>query len=529
MINYLNSVYKKIKKHPAKILIVLVLLLGAWLRLSYFGDYLRFNNDQARDIKVVQEMQSGNWPLLGPKAGGTTFNLGPAFYYLEFLSGLFFGFSPTGIAFFIPLLSIASIYLFYLFFRKIFSLPLALGLSLLYASSFFVIKYSRFAWNPNAIPFFLLAFFLLLSQIYNKEKLGWLDCLLLGVVTGIGVQLHTTLLILMPAMLLLTLGLMLFYKIKSDFPWTKITLLLIVIFTLNIPFVYGSLENQGENLRAFFSGAQKKTDNELSFFENLGNTATFFLQGTFYTLTGQAPKSNWLNLSKMISLRNFQELTQLCLSLVFIALGFFAFWKKFLKNKKDLLSKNFSSFLLLTFSLLSFFLFVVIGGELNIRFFIILIPIPFFLLGLIVQQFLKRNSTPKQIVAIFCFALLLGNNFFIYNKAYALENYQLPLSVYGGISQKELNSLCDSIKKISGENEARIKKFEYGRSLEYICQEKESLRISFVSESKLSQEETFFVIVNKDRKKKNIDHYKKSTRLVAEFETGRFALLVFRK
>ncbi|KKP84220.1 MAG: hypothetical protein UR83_C0025G0023 [Candidatus Moranbacteria bacterium GW2011_GWF2_35_54] len=109
---------------------------------------MRFNNDQVRDAQIIDAMHSGeNFPLFGPKAGGTKFNLGGAFYYLEYLSGAIFGFSPAGIAFFIPLLSIASIYLFYLLFKKIFSINITLGLTFLYAISFYAIKYSHFAWN----------------------------------------------------------------------------------------------------------------------------------------------------------------------------------------------------------------------------------------------------------------------------------------------------------------------------------------------------------------------------------------------
>jgi len=200
----LVSLFKFTKANKGNIILLLIILFGAFLRLYNFEELLRFNNDQVRDIQIVEQIKNGEPIYLGPKAGGTKFNLGPAFYYLEYLSGLIFGFSPTGIAFFIPLLSIASIYLFYILFKKIFSQKITFTLTFLYAISFFALKYSHFAWNPNPTPFFVLSFLLLIYQI--RENQNWKKFLLLGLIIGIGIQLHTTLLVAMPIFTFLTLG-----------------------------------------------------------------------------------------------------------------------------------------------------------------------------------------------------------------------------------------------------------------------------------------------------------------------------------
>lgn len=523
----LNLVCNSFKKHPEQIIIIIILLLGAWLRFYQFDNLLRFNNDQVRDIKIVEKIKANQWPFLGPKAGGTTFHLGPAFYYLEFLSGILFDFSPTGIAFFIPILSFVSIYLFYLFFRKIFALPITLVLTLLYSTSFFIIKYSRFAWNPNAIPFFLLAFFLLLNNFYTEKKYNWLNCLLLGLVTGIGMQLHTTLLILMPVTILLTLSLLLFFKMKTLPSWSKIVLLFIVIATLNIPFIYGSFKNQGENFSAFLYGTQKKTNNKINFLENSSKTAVFFLQGNFYQLTGQEPKSNWLNLSKMINQQNFKELLKLCLSVAFLVLGIYLAWKYFLFKKEAIFQKNFSAFLLLIFLCLSLLFFLIIGGELNLRFFIILNPIPLLFLGLIFQWISQKNIRFGQIIIVVALGALLYSNLSIYAKAYNLNNYQLPDSTYGGISQKELIDLCMTIDNLAKEKTVKIEKFNYATSLNYICRKKTALSPVFISRNKINKENLFFIIANKDKKTHSLNYYKKTAELIAEFETGRFVLLTF--
>jgi len=64
---------------------------------------------------------------------------------------------------------------FYLIFRKFFAGYLTLALTALYAVTFFVVRYSRFAWNPNSQPFFLMLFLLVSSVnaqvLINPEKL----------------------------------------------------------------------------------------------------------------------------------------------------------------------------------------------------------------------------------------------------------------------------------------------------------------------------------------------------------------------
>ncbi|KKP72503.1 MAG: hypothetical protein UR65_C0014G0016 [Candidatus Moranbacteria bacterium GW2011_GWE2_35_164] len=96
--------YLSLKITKSILILVIIIVIGAFLRLYDFNDLLRFNNDQVRDAQIIDAMHSGeNFPLFGPKAGGTKFNLGGAFYYLEYLSGAIFGFSPAGIAFFIYL------------------------------------------------------------------------------------------------------------------------------------------------------------------------------------------------------------------------------------------------------------------------------------------------------------------------------------------------------------------------------------------------------------------------------------------
>src|SRR3989339_1713582 len=199
VINFrLNHMLAFIKRNKIIILLFLIIIFGAFLRLYRFDDLTRFNTDQVRDAEVVDKMLSGEeFPLLGPKAGGTLFKLGPAFYYFQAFSGFVFGATPATMVLFVMLLAVASIPLLFYFLRYYFSAHISLWLVFIYAFSFYVIKYSRFGWNPNIIPFFFILFLLsLLKIIESKDEKFGLWHLWLAISLGIGIQLHTLLLIL---------------------------------------------------------------------------------------------------------------------------------------------------------------------------------------------------------------------------------------------------------------------------------------------------------------------------------------------
>src|SRR4030042_4003685 len=111
------------KKNKREIITIAIILgLGIFLRTYHFSDWLRFNADQSRDAALIKNIVEGkvNTPLLGPKAGGTEFRLGPAFYYFQFASAKVFGEEPEKLAYPDLLFSILSILLFFLLARIFF-------------------------------------------------------------------------------------------------------------------------------------------------------------------------------------------------------------------------------------------------------------------------------------------------------------------------------------------------------------------------------------------------------------------------
>ncbi|MGB5019107.1 MAG: glycosyltransferase family 39 protein, partial [Candidatus Moraniibacteriota bacterium] len=181
-----------------------ILVVGIFLRTYEFHDFLRFNADQSRDAGVVSSYIEGEapLPLLGPKAGGTDFRVGPVFYYFQIASAKLFGNVPTVMAYPDLLFSILAIPLLFFFLRKYFDTRTALLLVAIFAVSAYAVKYSRFAWNPNSLPFWSILFLSGLHEMMiAKGRRYWQWVILTGTAFGVGIQLHTLSLLFFPILL----------------------------------------------------------------------------------------------------------------------------------------------------------------------------------------------------------------------------------------------------------------------------------------------------------------------------------------
>ncbi len=167
---FINKLFKN--KFLVGLGVVMLLVLA--MRLWSFGDLLTFKMDQARDVKLIEEAYNGGvgeLPLFGPRAAKTYLRLGPIFYYFEYLSMFIFGDQPWAVAVPDLIFSILTIPLFYYFLRQAFNKKVSFLTTVVFASSFFLNQYGRFAWNPNSIPFWSLLYFLGLYKVVNSTSL----------------------------------------------------------------------------------------------------------------------------------------------------------------------------------------------------------------------------------------------------------------------------------------------------------------------------------------------------------------------
>lgn len=250
-------------KKTAWIVLVAIVLLGAFLRSYKFHDWLRFSVDQPRDARIIDNAISGkeNLPLLGPKANGTEFHLGPAYYQLSYLSGRIFGAAPDKYAYPTLLCGILALPLMFVFLRERFSARISLLVTLAMSVSYFMILASRFSSNPNLIPFFLLIHFLALLRIMNgtgRRPVFW--AAVIGASLGILVQLHTTVLVILPVLDLAVFAFLIVRK-KMPHPWKTFLVALLVALAFNASQIRYEFEHDFDNAKSFFAGLKGDSGN----------------------------------------------------------------------------------------------------------------------------------------------------------------------------------------------------------------------------------------------------------------------------
>lgn len=452
----------------------LIVLVAAYFRLTDYADLARFNNDQVRDIGIVEAFAEGEWPLLGPKAGGTDFQLGPAFYYLEYVSGLLFGLTPAGTTLLVPLLALAALLLWYWLFRAYLTQPVALALVGLASVSAFLIKYARFGWNPNFLVFFLPLFLIALLRISDPDErrlVRWY--LLAGISMGIGMQLHTLTLLLMPALFIIAHGYRSVVTRRLSLPQLSAALLAAAL--LFLPVFISEYRTGGANTAAFFAGLTAKTEAKADDLPAALVTADFFLQGQAVVLTGFEPRGQWVNPDAWAKVFTPANTLLLIFSILTITLGAWAAIYRFRSPSTSPAERRALTGLAILIALTGL-LFLIIGNELNLRFFVLIAFIPYLLLGLALSAGLDwTTSRPSLRVALLSLALGIGvglitSNLFAYRSTYDFDHPRSLTKAYGGISLGEARGLAEAIREALGKEpryQPAVSTFDHERSIQY--------------------------------------------------------------
>lgn len=396
-------------------LLVLILALGIFLRVYHFGDWIHFELDQSRDAKVVGlalEQGIGNLPLLGPKAAGSFLRLGPIFYYIEYLSGLVFGNNPVGLATLSLILSLFSLPLFYLLARRKFSQNISLMLLALFSTSLFLIMYSRFAWNPNNLPFFIMGFFysiLRMAEEKDARKKGWW-LVAASVFFSFASQLHFVALMSLPFIAFVFLV----WKrpiVKIKY-WVAAVLMLLFFY---IPPIVNDFKTGGENVREFekvFLKKSTKDKDKHTLIEKVVKSAEESVMG-YGLLAGSYQKAelpifrNEGLKADLICDKNCKDRLPagLIMSLLFM-LGVVSVGFRFFSKKEDENQRDFTMLMGIWFvTVLG--LFVPIAFDLAPRFFLLIAPLPFFLIGYMLE-YLEKGKL-KFLAGILVIFLLTSN------------------------------------------------------------------------------------------------------------------------
>ncbi|PJA86821.1 MAG: hypothetical protein CO141_02700 [Candidatus Moranbacteria bacterium CG_4_9_14_3_um_filter_42_9] len=415
---------EKIKKNKQEIILVLLLIfLGIFLRSYNFSDWLHFEIDQSYDTLLVSPaVDSGvsNLPLLGPTAGGgRALRLGPAFYYLEYLSAKVFGNTPPGHAMLVLIFSILSLPLFYLFCRRYFSHFISIGLLAIYCTSLYMVSYSRFSWSPNVLPFLiLLAFYSLLRSFSEDEKKKNSWFIISSAIMVIITQIHFNAFFVIPAIVLpLLIICRPRFKLRT---WAGV---LLVLFILYSPVIISDIETKGQNLRYFIHKFNRSGNGSGNFNEKLVQVIHYNASEYFLIVTG----IDHINGKKLTGYgfsnpehKAWRIAAIATLSLALLVL-FYSLWKEKDRKRKDFL------WLIVLWFLVSFsYFFFVKKSGFNIypRFFLVAAPLPFVFFGLLLERLAKIKK-------IGTFLVLAALSFPLATNARGLNRYFSQLNRVG--------------------------------------------------------------------------------------------------
>lgn len=414
-IQRIKTILEKINTKNGRILIIIgaIICVGIFFRTYNFNKWLHFEIDQTYDALMISpalEQGISNLPLLGPTAGGgRALRLGPAFYYMEYLGARIFGNTPPGHAALVLIFSILAIPLFYLFSRRYFSRHVSIGLLALFATSFYIIIYSRFSWSPNVLPFLtMLSFYALLRSVSKNEPMKEKWFLVAITAVAITTQIHFNAFFVVPAVVII------FLLIKRPrFRWHTWIFALFIFIAVYSPMIANEVITKGENIK-FFVTKISKSNNILGPKKSISFDVRYNVFEYFLILTGEDLANNNCDIyveskSECDSYKRNIPLTILACILFAVGLLFLV---KNIWQEKDTDKKNFLWIILLWFlaSLYLFFSLLQGGFRIRPRFFLLVSPVTFMFFGFILQSFKAQKNKFRLALFFSAIFILIGIN-----------------------------------------------------------------------------------------------------------------------
>ena len=395
---------------------MLIFAVGIFIRSYHFADWLHFELDQSRDAMVIDlalENGPGELPLLGPKAAGTYLRLGPVFYYFQYVGGLLFGQTPQAMAYPTMFFSILTIPLLYLFLRRIFDEWLSLGLTAISSVSLFLVLYGRFAWNPNAIPFFLLlTFYALLRVVDLNEKHPGRWLVICSAALALATQLHFLVFLSLPVAVAVFLAIK-----RPSINWKSWLGAAAIFLFLYTPVILNDIKTQGANTKEFFKAITEKSSKGEShtLIDKVVRAYMESARGSMLILTGQEQMEiPSINFSKDNGPSVEFKCAEKCqknvwlgiIAIVGYSLGIALLVFRFIKEK-NAGRKNVLLIVGIWLFLVSG-LYVPLAFALSPRFFLLLVPILFVLFGIILESGKVWKNWIIIIAAVIVFLVALN-------------------------------------------------------------------------------------------------------------------------
>lgn len=153
---------------------IFLLFIAGLVRLDAIGPKTEFLGDQGViATELYQSFQQGHLPVAGP-VHSNGIRSGPVMYYLFAPSFFLSGFNPIAIAVFMAFLGVITVSLLFLLGEKLYGTVPAFLVAGLYAVSPLIAAQSRAIWPPALLPFFSVVALLGIVLMDKKRNPAWL-------------------------------------------------------------------------------------------------------------------------------------------------------------------------------------------------------------------------------------------------------------------------------------------------------------------------------------------------------------------
>lgn len=408
-------------RNKVKFLILGVILLSFFLRFYKIHGWLMFGMDQEYEAFLVKNILSGNhFPLIGVNASDTGLYLGPLFIYFASIPFAISRGNPLGWAITASLIGVITTYLVFKIGKGIFSEKIGLLGAFFYGASILTVFYDRQFWNPTLVPFFSLILGYLILQIW---KGNFRKTILLGLIFGLAIQSHLSLLIFLPIIAYVL------WKERRKITKRIAIYSLLSFFITQIPIILFDLRHSFTNLRAFIqllthvgintAYTSNLADRLYLFFSMIGR---FFLPGVYADWFIESGQCKELLLYQKSGL-------MVGIGLVVLAVGLIFTMRRTIFDKIQS-----QPIKLLTFIFLSAFLFVVIyNRQIFEYYFLFLFPWLALMAAYLIYVSWQKFQT-KKIIYLFLLTFLFINilSFFTSKHNYS---YQDKISTFNFVRQ----------------------------------------------------------------------------------------------
>lgn len=368
----------RFKKYLPQILIIVILLLGAFFRLYRINEYMTFLGDEGRDVLVVKRMiVDHKFTLLGPITSVGSMYMGPIYYYFMAPFLWAWRFDPVGPAIMVAFFSVATIFIIYKLGSDFFHPAVGLISAFLYTISPLAITSGRSSWNPNIVPFFAVALIYSLMQVIVRRKYHWL--ILTGLSLGVLLQLHYVTFLFLPVIAVSL------FLIRFRIPLVNYFTAFLALLISYSPFLLFELRHQFVNTQAVI---------RFIFQQNSSVKGSFILQ-FFSVINDVFVRLFW----RFITIDS-AELAKIFI--LFLVLTLTIYWREYLKKKEDKLPFTLVVIWLFTGAIA----FGLYHGVIYDYYFGSLFAIPFILTGIMLFT-LWRYSRFTRILALFIFISII--------------------------------------------------------------------------------------------------------------------------